>query len=324
MKAILLVNFGGPRTVGEVEPFLRSLLTDQDVIQTRMPKWLHFLLFSRIAKKRATFVVHDYQKIGGGSPIYSDTEAIAKTLEKALFLPVITFHRYLPKTHADTLQKLKKGNWDEITILPLFPQFTYATTGSIARFFKSHLPNKIVSKMHFIKSYPDHLSFIESHRLNIIEFLKKHALNREEVVLLFSAHGLPKKYVEEGDPYQMECQASFYALTKLFPEAHCILSFQSKFGKGEWLRPYTNEICENILRFSEGRKAVVIIPISFTSDHIETLFEIEELYLPPIRKQGLLAYRVPSLNLSEGWIQTIVDIIESQKLTYDVEQLIRR
>lgn len=100
------------------------------------------------------------------------------------------------------------------------------------------------------------------------------------------------------------------------------LCYQSKFGRGEWLRPYTNEACEEILSWHEGRKNVVFIPISFTSDHIETLFEIEKLYLPPIQKNGLSAFRCPALNLEPYWLNAILEILEEPNL-HDNDSLIR-
>ena len=101
------------------------------------------------------------------------------------------------------------------------------------------------------------------------------------------------------------------------------LCYQSKFGKGEWLRPYTNEVCEEILKWNEKRKNIVFVPISFTTDHIETLFEIEKLYLPLIEKNGLKAYRCPALNLEPYWIDALAEIAKGPIL-YDNHLLIRK
>lgn len=316
MTKILLVNFGGPREIDEVESFLRELLCDRDVIRTWFPNFFHNWFFGRIARKRALKVSEDYEGIGGRSPIYFDTEALAAALSSRLQTTVHTFHRYLPATHAESLKQLETT--EEIKVLPLFPQFCYATTGSIARFLSPYLPHQL----RWIKSYAGHPAFIRSYQKRIADFLIENELKEEETVLLFSAHGVPKKFVDEGDPYQSECQLSYSQVMKGFPKALGKLSYQSKFGRGEWLRPYTDETCEQVLDWHEGRKNVVVIPISFTSDHIETLFEIEKLYLPIIAAKGIRAYRCPSLNLEPYWIDALIEILQETDL-YGSKTLIR-
>jgi len=316
MTKILLVNFGGPRNLDEVESFLQSLLCDRDVIRTWFPTFFHNWFFSRIARKRAAKISEDYEGIGGRSPIYFDTEALAAALSKRLDQPVHTFHRYLPATHPNSLNQLERS--EEIKVLPLFPQFCYATTGSIARFFSPYFPHQL----RWIKSYASHPAFIRSYQRRISDFLIEKNLKEEETILLFSAHGVPKKFIDEGDPYESECNLSYKGVMKGFPKTLGKLSYQSKFGRGEWLRPYTDETCEQILDWHEGRKSVVVVPISFTSDHIETLFEIEKLYLPLIAAKGLAAYRCPALNLEPYWIDALLEILQEPTL-YDNRALIR-
>src|SRR5579885_3024221 len=138
-KAFLIVNFGGPRNLEEIAPFLRELLTDQDVVRSGWPQFIHNILFSRIAKKRARQIAHDYALIGGGSPIYRDTEELARQLRTLLKAPVYTFHRYLTATHADFISKIQQDQADEIVVFPLFPQFSYSTTGSIAKWLQKRI-----------------------------------------------------------------------------------------------------------------------------------------------------------------------------------------
>lgn len=316
MKNILLVNFGGPRDLEEIPFFLTELLCDRDLIRTRYPAFFHNWLFSKIARKRAHKVREDYEGIGGRSPIYFDTEEIRDLISQKTGVNVATFHRYLPKTHKKTLADI--GKTEEWTVFPFFPQFCYATTGSVARVFSSYFPKRL----RWIKSYAAHPAFIRSYQRRIREFLIEKNLREEETLLLFSAHGVPQKFVDEGDPYEKECRASFEAVMKAFPETKGRLCYQSKFGRGEWLRPYTNEACEEILSWHEGRKNAVFIPISFTSDHIETLFEIEKLYLPMIQKNGLNAFRCPALNLEPYWLDAILEILEETHL-HDNDSLIR-
>lgn len=314
---MILVNFGGPRGLTEVRPFLNELLTDQDVIRTRLPPVIHRWIFSRVAKKRALKISPDYQKIGGGSPIFRDTEEVAKQLSHKLSVPVVPFHRYLKATHDASFQTIEALQEKTLRVLPLFPQFSYATTGSIARFFSERLSKKTELSLRWIQSYAAHPAFIECYAQKIKECLQGQGIEETDAILLFSCHGLPRLFIDEGDVYEAECQSSFAALSRLFPQALCRLSYQSKFGRGEWLRPYTDEVCKSILSWNQGRKWVVIVPLSFTSDHIETLYEIEELYLPLVRKQGIRALRCPALNCEPGWIDALAEIAAMPTLPND-------
>ncbi|MBS0603484.1 MAG: ferrochelatase [Verrucomicrobia bacterium] len=312
--AYLLVNFGGPRDLNEIEEFLISLLTDQEVIRTPFPAFFHKLLFTRVAKKRSKKIAPDYELIGGKSPIYEDTEAVAERVGKRLNAEVITFHRYLPKTHAAFIKKLESlRDVQRIRVFPMFPQFSYATTGSIALWFSKHLSAVTVDKLQWIKSYPGQDSYIDSMDRCLRDFLNEKGLKEEETVLLFSAHGLPQRFICTGDDYEKECRLSFQRLSERFPGALARLSFQSQFGKEPWIRPYTAEVCERMSEWSEGRKNAVVIPLSFTSDHIETLYEIEELYIGSIRKSGMQAYRCPALNRREDWINTVAKLFQDSE-----------
>lgn len=312
MSSIILVNFGGPRSIEEIPSFLTSLLTDIDVIRTPFPRFFEKWFFKRMALKRAEKIAHDYQLIGGKSPIFEDTEAVAQAIKTRLNLPVITFHRYLTDTHAETLRQIQESDAEEFIVFPLYPQFSYATTGSIARFFEESLDETQISKMRWIKSYPTHTGFVSSMQQCIKDYLKKERLEEKDVVLFFSAHGLPQEFVDKGDPYQRECHLSFDAIKKGFPDAYSLLAFQSKFGPGEWLRPYTSELCDTPQVWNHGRRNVVFVPLAFTSDHIETLFEIEYQYLPAIRANGLEAFRCPALNLREDWLEAVMQIITTK------------
>lgn len=291
-QKVLIANFGGPRHLDEIESFLIALLTDPDVIQTPFPQYLQNLFFTRVAKKRALKIRHDYELIGGKSPIFEDTEFIAKALN------ALTFHRYLTSTHPTSIP-------DGVVVFPMFPQFSYSTTGSIAQWFYQNLSTQPL----WIKSYASHPAYIQCMVALLQEFLVANNLKEEECYFLFSAHGLPQKFIDQGDPYNLECESSFRCISSFFPKAECGLCFQSKFGRGEWLQPYTDEMCKNLVT----DKKVIIIPLSFTSDHIETLFEIEKLYLPMLRERGIQVYRLPALNRRPDWIQAIATIIKDAK-----------
>jgi protoporphyrin/coproporphyrin ferrochelatase len=321
-QALIIANFGGPRNQEEVEIFLRTLLTDNDVIRTKLPSFLQKWIFSQVAKKRARMVKHDYVKIGGGSPIFEDTEAVAREASILKDVPILTFHRYLPQTHPGFLKQIRNLNVEEIKIFPMFPQFSYATTGSIARWLSNHLCGQFIQKIRWIKSYPDHPAFVRCMQTVLRDFLNSNDLKEEDTMLLFTAHGLPRSFICTGDIYESECRRSFESVSQGFPKALARLAYQSKFGPGEWLRPYTEDVCKNIQIEAKGHKNVVLIPLSFTSDHIETLFEIEQLYLPIIRQNGLNAYRCPALNRRTDWISAIVEISQENDL-FSNQMLVR-
>lgn len=310
----LIVNFGGPRSLKEVQPFLQALLTDKEVIRSGLPQFMHNLFFSWVAKRRSSKMMPEYESMGGRSPIFSDTEALAEQLRKGIQEPLLTFHRYIPETHRPFIQDICKIECDEIRIFPLFPQFSYATTGSVAKWFDQNLPKKIVNKMRWIKSYPAHHLFVKAHQEQIRNYLNEQSLKDKETLLLFSAHGVPQDFVDRGDIYETECQASFTSIMKAFPHMLGRLAYQSKFGKGEWIKPYTIEVSKQILNWNEGRRNIVFIPISFTSDHVETLCEIENDYMKVIREKSLNAYRVPALTLNETWVEAVRHIIQEPNL----------
>ena len=315
-KLTLLVNFGGPRSPEEIEPFLCELLTDHELIRQKLPTFLHNRLFRRIAKKRARLVRTDYELIGGASPIFEQTERLAKILHAQ------TFHRYLTSTHEKAFQIIEETQGD-LHILPLFPQFSYTTTGSIASLFSRCLSRKKQTHLRWIKSYPAHPAFIRAHSALLKRLLEEHQLLEEQIFFLFSAHGIPQSFADEGDPYPFECEQTAKALLASFPKALGVLAYQSQFGPEEWIRPYTKDVSQKILNWNRDRPIVIIVPLSFTSDHLETLFEIEYLYLPLIAQQGLRAIRCPALNLEPEWIVALQELLQEQNFCTN-DMLVRK
>lgn len=316
---IVLVNFGGPRNLHEVESFLKELLCDQDVVRTNFPQLIHKLLFRQIAKKRSVRVKEDYEGIGGKSPIYEDTERLKRHLESVYKLPVMTFHRYLPALHKEFLEIINKSKLNNLLVFPLFPQFSFATTGSCARFFESNICARVLETMSWIPSYETHPAFIQAYKKNIERLLEEKGLKEEDVCLLYSCHGVPRKFICFQDPYEKQCERSMKALKVFFPKADHMLAYQSKFGKGLWLKPYTSDLVEEISWLK--KKIVLFIPLSFTSDHIETLFEIEEQYLKPLSEKGIEAYRVNAIHEDFSWVE---DLLSNSSTYVSNAMLVRR
>lgn len=303
---IILANFGGPRTPSEIYEFLKTLLCDQDVVRTGWAQLLHDLLFTYIAKKRTSKVAADYAKIGGASPIYFDTLNLKSFLEHELNVPVYDFHRYLPQTHAEFLKAVERHEGNKLLVFPLFPQFSYATTGSVARFFENHLCGRTLEKLEWIPSFEAHDSFIKAYVNNIKAKMQQEGLDEKDLCLFYSFHGVPRKFVCFNDPYQKHCQASFDAIKKHFPQADHVMAFQSKFGKGEWLKPYTIDLVEGDLKWLK-KKHVLFVPLSFTSDHIETLFEIEYEYKMVLEEKGISAFRVSAISQNFSWAKEVIE-----------------
>lgn len=307
-KAYLLANFGGPRSTNDIESFLQALLTDPLVTGNFLSPFLHKKLFSMIAKRRAPKIARHYTRIGGCSPIYRDTENLASQLSIQLRAPVLTFHRYLPDTHASTLQQLNDLSKDyHFDALALFPHFTYSVTGSIIQFLHTHLSKISIT---WVANFGDHPTFI-SHTIQHIEsFLAAIHVQKKDCCFLFSVHGLPEKYIRAGDPYQKECERSYKKIIQILSPGESILCYQSKFGLGRWLSPSTKHICQTL---KTKKPYVIIVPFGFISDHIETLYEIDLLYLPILKKNQYQAFRVPSIYTSSLLISTLVDILRHSK-----------
>ncbi len=307
---LVLVNFGGPRRFDEIGPFLTELLTDQDVIRTFFPRFFEKWFFKKTAERRVHKIAKDYELIGGKSPLFEDTEFLGEKLREKTDFPVITFHRYLPATHLEFFDAIRSAQADKFVIVPLYPQFSYSTTGSIARFFEEHLPKELLEKMEWVRSYADHPAYVESMQNCIRDFLQSKQIDEKEAFLFFSAHGLPQKFVDEGDPYQKECELSYRAIMQGFP-TRSLLAFQSKFGPGKWLKPYTSELSKEPSAWMQDRKHVVFVPLSFTSDHLETLYEIEHTYVAAVEAKDFYAQRCPALNRRADWIDALVSIAQT-------------
>ncbi|WP_213358072.1 ferrochelatase [Chlamydiifrater phoenicopteri] len=301
----VLANFGGPRSLDEIEPFLTSLLTDPYVTGKIFSEKLTKKLFTWIAKKRTPKVIPQYAAIGGFSPIVKDTLTMSQHLERALCSPVIPFHRYLPHTYEETFSRLQQLNKREVVGIPLFPHFTYCVTGSIVNFLSKSLPN---ISWKWITDFGSHTAFIQSWIGHLKEFFKKNRVPEDDCVLLFSFHGIPESMSKKGDPYASQCRLSFNLLSKAFPFSETLLSFQSRFGPSKWLQPYTKKVCQTL---KSKKKHIAIVPLGFISDHLETLFEIENEYLPTLAERGYKVYRVPAIFDSPLWPSALNEIVQT-------------
>ena len=311
----VLANFGGPRNSAEVYPFLRELLTDPDVIKTPLPRCCHNCLFGSIAWCRSKVKVKEYAAMGfdgGGSPLFGVTERMAAALRAKTGLDILTFHRYNPDTHAaffKCVNALPAGS--RVECITLFPHYSCATVGSIEGIFAKRIDKGI--RVRVMRSYHVEPGYIRGMAATVLRRLADIPAENGPVHLIFSAHGLPKKMIDDGDPYKAENEATYAAIMALIRDDHpaaaariggSTLCFQSRLGWAEWIKPYTIDVVNGV--DPEGDvKDYLFVPIAFTMDHLETLSEIEHDYMSVIREKGLRAHRADAMNLDEEWTDTL-------------------
>jgi len=297
--AVLLLNFGGPRSLDEVETFLFEILRDPNTIQLPVPGWLQDRLAHFVARRRSVEVSRQYAEIGGRSPIVAATERIAEGLRKALdanghALPVYVAHRYLPGDARRAAQALVADGVTSLLVLPLYPHFCFATTGSSVEQLHEALRDAgYTGECQAVRSYPDSVGYTRALAARLEECLRKQQLAPEGTLILCSAHGLPADYPRRGDPYPFELLRSLESLRQRFPEWRLALSYQSRVGPAQWLRPYTDELIPTLA--GEGVKNLVFVPLSFVNDHIETLYEIGHTYFELARRSGLTPHRATAI-----------------------------
>ena len=309
---IILMNMGGPGSLEDVQPFLINLFSDRDIIRLG-PKILQKPLAWLIARRRAPKSRAIYKKIGGSSPLKELTFRQAKALEKALEdegkYAVTCAMRYWPPYSDEAIQSLLKLGVNNIIAISLYPHYSKATSGSsIAHLQQSlkklapELPLSIVS------SWPSQPSYIQALTENIKEGLQSFGPQPVEVV--YSAHSLPVSFIKEGDPYVEHIKETIQAIEKITGQKGK-LCYQSRSGPVEWLSPSTPEMIEKLA--NEGCKNILMVPISFVSDHVETLYEISILYKEHAAQLGINLRACVSLNTHPVFIQGLKELVLQEK-----------
>lgn len=308
--AIVLFQLGGPDSQAAVEPFLYNLFCDPDIINFPGSFLARKPLAKLIAVSRAKGKRRDYAAIGGGSPIRRLTEQQARGLEIALRRHIsaraIVAMRYW---HPDTLEAmaaLEAAPFDELVLLPLYPHYSFATTGSSLkewnRLYKAKVPVHLID--HFF-DHPDYIAGVVERINGVLLQLSR----PEEVHLVFSAHGLPMSLVDKGDPYPEQIAATVRLVRELgaWPNPH-ILCFQSRVGPQKWLAPSLTGTIEQMAR--EGKRRMLVIPISFLTEHIETLHEINIEAREQAESLGIHEFHLmPALNDSPLLIRALADLV---------------
>lgn len=307
-KAVLLLQMGGPDSIEAVEPFLLNLFSDREIIKIG-PAWLQPLIARIIVKRRKGHVEENYSLIGGKSPLRELTEEQARCLEKALggdYRCFVAMRYWRPST-VEALADIRRAGIREITALSLYPHYSRATTGSSIKELKRVLAESGVSfDIRYLNNFYNNLGYIDALEEKIREGLELfHPL--ADVELLFSAHSLPQSFIEEGDPYLDQIKESVRLVMERFDIPHH-LSFQSRAGPVKWLEPSTDDTLKKLAE--SGVKNLLVVPLSFVSDHIETLHEIDIEYSKKAWDLGIAKFeRMPSLNSSPKFIESLAKMV---------------
>ena len=296
---IVLLNMGGPDTLDDVQPFLYNLFCDRKIIRLG-PPFLQKPLAWLISHRRAIKSKANYALIGGGSPLKAISLSQAKALEESLrcegdYLVTIAMRYWAPLADEAIASLLRQGV-TRLIALTLYPHFSKATTGSSITHFRKCLNQ--------LASWPEQTSYLKALAANITNGMG--TFDSQEVTLVYSAHSLPVSFILEGDPYVDQIQQSIQAIEAItgIPGQLC---YQSRSGPVKWLSPSTPEMLEQLA--IKGCKNILMVPISFVSDHIETLFEINILYKRMAENLGMHLRACSSLNLNPIFIQALRELV---------------
>ena len=301
---IVMMNLGGPATLEDVEPFLLELFADREIIQLPLQRWLGPF----IARRRTPKVRGLYANIGGGSPILRYTEAQGRGMVERLerLSPETAPHkfyvafRYTRPTSEDALRAMKADGVERAIAFTQYPQFSCSTTGSsLNELWRAASRTGLRDSFQWslIDRWPVHPGFIDAMTETVREGLSQFAPSeREKVLLLFSAHSLPLDVIDRGDSYPQEVGASTQRVVEQLAVSNpYILAYQSDVGPVRWLGPSTERVLRRL--GARGQKHVLVVPIAFTSDHIETLSELDREYGEVAHEAGITHYkRAPALN----------------------------
>ncbi|GAB4301418.1 MAG: ferrochelatase [Oscillatoriaceae cyanobacterium] len=314
---VLLLNLGGPEQLEDVRPFLFNLFSDPEIIRLPFP-WLQKPLAWLIATRRAKQSQENYRQIGGGSPLRRITDEQAVAMQKQLAengreVNMYVGMRYWHPFTEEAIARIKRDRIEKLVILPLYPQFSISTSGSSFRLLENlwqQDPQLQAIDHTVIPSWYDHPGYLEAMADLIAKELDQ-LPDPDRAHIFFSAHGVPVSYVKEaGDPYQQEIEACTALIMKTLnrPNPHT-LAYQSRVGPVEWLQPYTDDAIKQLA--TEGVKDLVVVPISFVSEHIETLEEIDIEYREVAEHAGIENFRrVPALNTHPIFIADLATMVE--------------
>ena len=316
---LIALNLGGPDSLDDVEPFLRRLFGDPDVIQLGLARPLQPLLARLVAKKRGPQSRAAYAQIGGRSPIRQETTAQAAAVAAELarrgvaVRPVVAMAAWHPFAD-EALAELAGHGVRRAVALPLYPHESRATTGSSLNQLE-HARARAHGKgpeIAAVRRYPDAGGYLRAVAERVEEAIATLPVeHRASAPVLFSAHGLPEAYIRRGDPYLDDIRITVEAvIRRLGLGTRARLCFQSRVGPQRWLGPTTEAVLDELA--AAGSRAVVVVPIAFTGEHIETLQEIDILYRQRAEKAGVTHFaRARTVGCHPAFIAALADLVEA-------------
>ncbi len=308
--AIILMNLGGPDSLDAVEPFLFNLFKDPAII--RLPAPLRLPLAWLVARRRTVTAREIYARLGGASPLLANTEAQARALEVALGGQYRCFvaMRYWHPTSSEAARAVAEWGPDEIVSLPLYPQFSTTTTASsLADWRRAAAQQGLNRSTRIVCCYPAESGFVDAVAELIRPELATASCHGKAPRLLLTAHGLPKRIVQAGDPYpgQVEMTARAVVAKLAQPGLDWQVCYQSRVGPLEWIGPATDA---EIRRAGSEGVPLVVAPISFVSEHSETLVELDIDYRHLAESSGVPAYhRVATVGIEPGFIAALANLV---------------
>jgi ferrochelatase len=314
---VIVFNLGGPESLDEVKPFLYRLFSDPEIIRIRSD-FLRKPVAYAIATLRAPKSRGYYSKIGGGSPLRRITGEQAQALSDELrrsgldvevFVGMCTWHPFF----SETLDEVERSGVGRLVVLPLFPQYSVTTTGSgfaaLRRLIESR-PAIARLDVRWIRSWQDQPAYIAAFAGQIRTELARFS-DPDNAHILFSAHSIPESYVKSGDPYLDQTRETVELIAGALGRSNPYqLAFQSKIGPVRWLGPSTQDV---ILRLAgSGIRQILVVPVSFVSEHIETLYELDIQYRKVAADAGVSEFRrVPALNCDPFFIKALGELVET-------------
>jgi len=309
--AVLLLQMGGADSLAAIEPFLYNLFSDRDIIRIG-PAFLQPTIARFIARRRAKKVMEYYRKIGGKSPIRELTEEQGAELEAVLGPDYRCFvaMRYSKPDSAEALAAIAREGITRIIALSLYPHYSRATVGSSINELERELKKSAVPfKVSYIRHFYEHPSYIAALSEKIERGLSAFP-ERSAVQLVFSAHGLPQSFIDSGDPYLEHIQTTVRLVMERFGAVAHHLAFQSRAGPVKWLEPSTEAKIAELA--ASGCKQLLMVPLSFVSDHIETLYEIDIQYREEATALGITDFRrTEALNSSPAFISCLAELVRN-------------
>lgn len=312
---VVLFQLGGPDSTEAIEPFLYNLFCDPDIIDFPFARIARQPLAKLIAARRARHVAHRYEEIGGKSPILELTRRQARALERELAgdfdARVVVAMRYWHPFTEEAVAELAPHAPGDVVLLPLYPQYSKTTTGSsLNEWNRRFQPNGWNPRVHLIREFYEDAAYLDALAAAINDSLRQFP-DPAGVDIVFSAHSVPVAVIEQGDPYQRQIERTVDLVWERggWP-ARRHICYQSKVGASKWLRPSMHE---TIRRLAAARsRHVLVVPVSFVSDHVETLHEIEIEHCRQAHSQGIEEFRMmPGLNDAPAFIAALGKLVRS-------------